>query len=331
MKLVELGFLIADLNCQPVVFADFTMWDLVRLTNILLLTRAIRVVHLFTWTELVAGVLKRLPRNLAPVLGILVSTYYIYALLGMNLFRGAIVFNPNVTRTEGFECGSYQQMNYWAINFDDFAASIFLLWCLMIVNNWHVIVDAYQRALSRWVHVYMISWWIITVVGLLSLVTAFVIETFVHRRDLYAKALEYTNLPKEVHIHNRMCPLIPATESRGATSATSDSSSQRANESNVVGSNGFDGDRLPDGSIERQISLLRIEPLVDSNRHLLSRIHGPTLDSLFGSELREPCEAELESRVYEHHHFKQLRERTRPRTSLVNANASPPVLNTCRK
>ncbi|KAF6778646.1 hypothetical protein AHF37_02221 [Paragonimus kellicotti] len=102
---------------------------------------------------------------------------------------------------------------------------------------------------------------------------------------------------------------IPVTESQNATCITSDSSSQRADESNAVGSNGFDADGLPIGSVERQISLLGIEPLVDSNQYLLSRIHGPTLDSLFRSELHEPCEAELASQVYEHHHFKQLRER----------------------
>ncbi|KAA3675707.1 two pore calcium channel protein 2, partial [Paragonimus westermani] len=310
VKLIELGFLVAELNGRAIAFVDFSLWDLVRLTNILLLTRAIRVVHLFTWTELVAGVLKSLPRNLAPVLGILVSAYYTYALLGMNLFRGVIVFNPNVTQSEGFECGSYQQLNYWPINFDDFAASIFLLWCLMVVNNWYVIVVAYQRALSRWVHVYMISWWVITVVGLLSLVTAFVIETFVHRRDLYTKALEFANRPREVHIRNGVCSLSPVTESRTPTCITPHSSFHCVNKSGAVNSENFSATRLPVGFIERQISMLRIEPLAGSNQRLLSGLHASSLDGLFRSELREPCEAELLSQVYEHYRFRQLRERT---------------------
>ncbi|KAF5401866.1 Two pore calcium channel protein 2 [Paragonimus heterotremus] len=310
VKLVELGFLIAELNGRTIAFVDFSLWDLVRLTNILLLTRAIRVVHLFTWTELVAGVLKSLPRNLAPVLGILVSAYYTYALLGMNLFRGVIVFNPNVTQSEGFECGTYQQLDYWPINFDDFAASIFLLWCLMVVNNWYVIVVAYQRALSRWVHVYMISWWIVTVVGLLSLVTAFVIETFVHRRDLYTKALEFANRPREVHIRNGVCSLSPVTESRPPTCITPHSSFHCVNKSGAVNSQNFNTTRLPAGFIERQISMFRIEPLAGSSQRLLSGLHASSLDGLFRSELREPCEAELLSQVYEHHRFRQLREQT---------------------
>ncbi|VDP89744.1 unnamed protein product [Echinostoma caproni] len=153
---------------------NFTLWDVVRLTNALLLTRAARIVQLFTWTRLVAGVLRDLPRNLAPVLGIMATAYYVYALLGMNLFHGVIRFNPNTTTQ--YECGTYQQLEYWAVNFDDFAASLVLLWDLMVVNNWFVIVNAYQQALNLWVHVYMISWWILAPVGLLSLVTAFVIE-----------------------------------------------------------------------------------------------------------------------------------------------------------
>ncbi|KAA0190394.1 Two-pore calcium channel protein 2 (Voltage-dependent calcium channel protein TPC2) [Fasciolopsis buskii] len=160
-------FLIFTIESGHETVLNITLWDVVRLTNILLLTRAVRIVHLFTWTRLVAGVLRDLPRNLTPVLGILATAYYVYALLGMNLFREAIRFNPNDTAR--YECGTYQQLEYWP-------SSLVLLWDLMVVNNWFIIVNAYREAVGLWVHVYMISWWLLAPVGLLSLVTAFVIE-----------------------------------------------------------------------------------------------------------------------------------------------------------
>ncbi|VDQ12086.1 unnamed protein product [Trichobilharzia regenti] len=88
----------ADNNFQLEIgnhFLHFTMtiWDVVRLTNILLLSRAARLMNLFKWSRLVVSVLADLPRNLSPVLGILMSAFYFYALLGMNLFYNVIKYD----------------------------------------------------------------------------------------------------------------------------------------------------------------------------------------------------------------------------------------------
>uniref|UniRef100_A0A0X3PSD3 Two pore calcium channel protein 2 n=1 Tax=Schistocephalus solidus TaxID=70667 RepID=A0A0X3PSD3_SCHSO len=88
---------------------------------------------------------------------------------------------PNYTSERAmltFECGTYQQLNYWSLNFDDFAASVFVLWSLMVTNNWHVIVRAFSDQLGRWVHLYMVSWWILAAVVLVTLTTAMIIESF---------------------------------------------------------------------------------------------------------------------------------------------------------
>ncbi|CAH8293753.1 unnamed protein product [Schistosoma margrebowiei] len=70
-----------------------TIWNIVRLSNILLLTRTTRLIVLFPWTRLVVSVLADLPSNLTPVLGILISAFYFYALLGMNLFHDVIKYH----------------------------------------------------------------------------------------------------------------------------------------------------------------------------------------------------------------------------------------------
>lgn len=46
----------------------------------------------------------------------------------MELFRGDIIFDDkdnDYTNRTLFPCGSYEQLGYWANNFDDFAVSIF--------------------------------------------------------------------------------------------------------------------------------------------------------------------------------------------------------------
>lgn len=61
------------------------------------------------------------------------ALYYLFAVLGMELFSGKITA-PNTTSFDptagpevtGYGCGTYEQLQYWANNFDDFAVCIFL-------------------------------------------------------------------------------------------------------------------------------------------------------------------------------------------------------------
>jgi len=41
----------------------------------------------------------------------------------MELFEGKIVAPSNTTGESEYSCGTYEQLGYWANNFDDFAVS----------------------------------------------------------------------------------------------------------------------------------------------------------------------------------------------------------------
>ncbi|VDP41541.1 unnamed protein product [Schistosoma curassoni] len=93
VKLIELTLLLMSHQMQHISQFRMTIWNIVRLSNILLLTRTTRLIVLFPWTRLVVSVLADLPSNLTPVLGILISAFYFYALLGMNLFHDVIKYH----------------------------------------------------------------------------------------------------------------------------------------------------------------------------------------------------------------------------------------------
>ncbi|VDD75409.1 unnamed protein product [Mesocestoides corti] len=174
------------LECIHFGVEGWSPYDFSQLANLLVILRTLR----FTQTSsLMTSVLVQMPCHLSPVLGVLVSVYYIYALLGLSIFRGTIQHPTNTSfmSNETYECGTYQQLNYWAINFDDFAASIYTLWSLMVLNNWHVIVKAFSDELGRWVHIYTLSWWLIVAVVLLTLTTAMIIESFLFARQMHAR------------------------------------------------------------------------------------------------------------------------------------------------
>ena len=96
-----------------------------------------------------------------------------------------------------YECGTYEQLQYWANNFDDFAASlvgIFLnfcrmsfnvmllqvvLWDVMVVNNWGVFLQAFKREVNPWSQLFFVAWWLISSVVCINLFVALILDHFI--------------------------------------------------------------------------------------------------------------------------------------------------------
>ena len=82
-------------------------------------------------------------------------------------------------------CGSYEQMEYWPTNFNDFYSALVLLWDIMIVNNWNVFLDVFtRRSGTEFAKVYFIVWWLLSNILLLNLMTSLTIETLMLRISL---------------------------------------------------------------------------------------------------------------------------------------------------
>ncbi|XP_025771228.1 two pore calcium channel protein 2, partial [Puma concolor] len=80
-------------------------------------------------------------------------------------------------------CGSFEQLEYWANNFDDFAAALITLWNVMVVNNWQVFLDAYRRFSGPWSKMYFVLWWLVSSVIWVNLFLALILENFLHKWD----------------------------------------------------------------------------------------------------------------------------------------------------
>ncbi|XP_069134702.1 two pore channel protein 2-like isoform X2 [Argopecten irradians] len=167
------------------VHDQLTLWNAVRIINILIMVRLFRIIPHIKAMSIVANTLVDLIKNLKAFAGILVVIYYSFAILGIELFHDAIKFQEkNETGTSlDYDCGTYQQLEYWANNFDDFAAAIVVLWDVMVVNNWSIFLAAYAKALSQWSYIYFIVWWLVSVIIVLQLFTALIIENFIMKWD----------------------------------------------------------------------------------------------------------------------------------------------------
>ncbi|KAG9334530.1 hypothetical protein JZ751_007529, partial [Albula glossodonta] len=171
-----------------------SLWEMVRLVNMLIVFRFLRIIPNIKLMALVASTLVDLVKNLRAFAGILVVVYYVFAVLGIWLFQGAITppensgmmsnsSAANSTSNSTAECGTYEQLGYWPNNFDDFASSLVLLYNIMVVNNWQVFMDAYSRYSTEWSKVYFVSWWLTSSVMWVNLFVALILENFIYKWD----------------------------------------------------------------------------------------------------------------------------------------------------
>ncbi len=76
--------------------SSWSPYDVGQLANLLVIVRALKWMHASVPEQTLITTLLRLPYHLAPVMGIVVCLFYVYALLGLPLFRGVIKFEPPV-------------------------------------------------------------------------------------------------------------------------------------------------------------------------------------------------------------------------------------------
>uniref|UniRef100_A0A8C6X6H4 Two pore segment channel 2 n=1 Tax=Naja naja TaxID=35670 RepID=A0A8C6X6H4_NAJNA len=169
---------------RPEMLGLLSLWDMVRLANMLIVFRFLRIIPNITFMSLVASTLLDLVKNIRTFAGILVCNFYAFAIIGMELFGGTITPMGNVSLVNTtFKCGTFEQLEYWPNNFDDFAAALVTLWDVMVVNNWQVFLEAYSRYASPWSKLYFVTWWLTSSVIWVNLFIALLLESFIHKWD----------------------------------------------------------------------------------------------------------------------------------------------------
>uniref|UniRef100_A0A8C7FMQ9 Two pore channel protein 2 n=1 Tax=Oncorhynchus kisutch TaxID=8019 RepID=A0A8C7FMQ9_ONCKI len=154
-----------------------SLWEMVRLVNMLIVVRFLRIIPDIKLMALIASTLVDLVKNLRAFAGILVVIE-----VDLYLFLYSVMSNSSMTNIT-VECGSYEQLGYWPNNFDDFASSLVLLYNVMVVNNWQVFMDAYTRYTTQWSKVYFVSWWLTSSVMWVNLFVALILENFIYKWD----------------------------------------------------------------------------------------------------------------------------------------------------
>ncbi|KAL0288720.1 UNVERIFIED_CONTAM: Two pore calcium channel protein 1B, partial [Sesamum angustifolium] len=149
----------------------------------LLIARMLRLIrllmHVQQYRAFVATFLTLIP-SLMPYLGTIFCVMCIYCSLGVQIFGGIVnAGNPNLTGTD------LSDNDYLLFNFNDYPNGMVTLFNLLVMGNWQVWMQSYKDLTGTiWTYAYFISFYLITVLLLLNLVVAFVLEAFFAEMDL---------------------------------------------------------------------------------------------------------------------------------------------------
>ena len=201
-SIIVLGFIHVPCLNKGTYDDCFGLWNLIRIIQVTIVLVIFRMFRMLAKIPTFAIVFKSLLHILilfVPLMLLGYLFYYEFAVIGMAIFRGV---NLNDT-TAASDCGSYENLNYHPYNFEDFGSSLVVLWNLMIVNNWHIIVDAYVRRMSPYVRIYFVIWWLFTETILNGVLFGFLLEILSQATksyfDLMQKVKDSKSFMKKLH------------------------------------------------------------------------------------------------------------------------------------
>ncbi|GLU06440.1 hypothetical protein SLE2022_234750 [Rubroshorea leprosula] len=149
----------------------------------LLLARMLRLIrllmHVKRYRAFVATLLTLIP-SLIPYLGIIFCVLCFYCSLGVQIFGGIVnAGNPKLDRTD------LADNDYFLFNFNDYPNGMVTLFNLLVMGNWQVWMQSYKELTgTSWTLAYFVSYYLVTVLLLLNLVVAFVLEAFFAEMEL---------------------------------------------------------------------------------------------------------------------------------------------------
>lgn len=143
----------------------------------LLIARMLRLIrilmHVQRYRAFIATFLTLIP-SLMPYLGTVFCVMCIYCTMGIQIFGGIVnAGNPDLPSTD------LADSDYLLFNFNDYPNGMVTLFNLLVMGNWQVWMQGYATLTgTAWSYVYFISFYLITVLLLLNLIVAFVLEAF---------------------------------------------------------------------------------------------------------------------------------------------------------
>jgi two pore calcium channel protein 3 len=183
--------------------------------DILLILRVMRIVkilHSVNYFKSILNTILHILPSLLTYAAVLFVFIYMFAMVGMEVFKNRIKFYGADTYddttadgrkycglSEEFKDTSFYKFKYCANNFNDFGSAIIVLLELLVVNQWHILTEGFVFATgTKATRIYFIAFHMISVLNIMNIFTAFVIEAFLLEFN-YSKGSLETSLQTKIN------------------------------------------------------------------------------------------------------------------------------------
>ncbi|XP_048843367.1 two pore segment channel 3 isoform X2 [Brienomyrus brachyistius] len=185
--------------------SNYNSREILDIIFILRVLRLIRVVDSIKRFRTVINTLIKIGPTILTFGQLIIVIYYIFAMVGMELFKGKIQFFENGALKPGHEfCGNpllngsaFAKNNYCRNNFNNVISSFILLFELTVVNQWHVLASGFTTVTSNAARIYFVVFHIVVVIIIINIFVAFVLEAFFVEYNVSTSGLQ-TSLEKKI-------------------------------------------------------------------------------------------------------------------------------------
>ncbi|XP_077935731.1 two pore segment channel 3 isoform X2 [Gasterosteus aculeatus] len=165
---------------------NYTSRQILDIVFILRVLRLIRVVDNIQRFRAIINTLIRIGPAILTFGQLIIVVYYIFAMVGMELFKGKVKFyEEDSSDPAKAYCGNellrgtaFAQLNYCKNNFNNVVSSYILLVELTVVNQWHVLSSGFAAVTHASARLFFILFHIMVVIVIINIFVAFVLEAF---------------------------------------------------------------------------------------------------------------------------------------------------------
>lgn len=158
--------------------------------DLLLVLRVMRLVKIFVSIKRFRVILMTIMNIGSSMLtygGVLFVLYYMFAIVGMEIFHGRITYHGYQETTDSDKfCGNpalnntaFYHNHYCNNNFNDVLRSLVLLFELTVVNQWHVLSSGFVFVTNKAARLYFFAFHMCCVIIVLNIFVAFILEAFI--------------------------------------------------------------------------------------------------------------------------------------------------------
>ncbi|XP_057698474.1 two pore segment channel 3 [Corythoichthys intestinalis] len=171
---------------------------------ILRVLRLVRVVDSIQRFRAIVNTLIRIGPAILTFAQLILVVYYVFAVVGMELFKGKVQFYEDPDAPGWVDCGNrllrgsaFAKLKYCKNNFNDVLSSFVLLLELTVVNQWHVLSSGFAAVTHKSARIYFVLFHITVVIVIINIFVAFVLEAFFLEYSLDKSDL-HTELEKKI-------------------------------------------------------------------------------------------------------------------------------------